>query len=776
MAPSEHKQYAIDLLTDLSVDQPEIKDLNFDADRAQVRNAAKAMTAILCHRLLKKSKHNPIHKANTTYEWKEGIFNSRNIADRDYMWTNIRRNLADEIHKIGQSKPAVYLLACWKPTDTMINVWAIPEPILHDSLSSLLFEEKGQKYTLQIKTEKQRIERFDASPDLTPYYRRIQLAGQELLILKESREADASAKKERETAHGEGTSDVDDGEGDSLLGFTTATVKFVKELPSHTTDGEWHENNKQDYRRLLRNPCQTLVDELQRRYGSSLNPEVFGVAEPLFRLRIGGRATRYRDHFGFAFYDPEAPNRESSPSLFFRIDGSPPQCRYGYKVGEYCRVYFEDFLAAVTQANKDVKLHLERAPKDVTIHISLADQAPYALAHFSEFVEAINKGGSPQQILFQVAFPLEELPDHDDRLIDEVGEFFRWVWPFFLAATSKEWTTSTAISSASAQATNLDVDEDAPLSLEQLAEQTCLTLSFLTDIEDALLAKHQLVLVGPPGTSKTYIARQFARYFVRQRPGQPQGIWDILYMHSSWTYEDFFEGIRPLLDSEQIKFQPHRGVLLRWVQDRLHGRDTTARHVLVLDEINRCDTAAVMGELLQLLEYRGKTINLLSGRPFLFPDNLYVVGTMNSADRSIGRMDLALRRRFFWLDLHPCSEVLDNWLRRPGNNPIGFRADTLQACNKLLQDHGFPPEQHIGHALFMLNQADASGSARDVPLTEKHLKQIVQFSVLPYVRELLLTQFGRLETDIIAQIRAMLLMCVNNPSAVPKAGGESNHA
>ena len=61
----------------------------------------------------------------------------------------------------------------------------------------------------------------------------------------------------------------------------------------------------------------------------------------------------------------------------------------------------------------------------------------------------------------------------------------------------------------------------------------------------------------------------------------------------------------------------------------------------MLDEINRCDTAAVLGELLQLLEYRGTTVRLLSGRSFVFPRNLFIIGTMNSADRSIGRMDLA---------------------------------------------------------------------------------------------------------------------------------------
>jgi 5-methylcytosine-specific restriction protein B len=122
------------------------------------------------------------------------------------------------------------------------------------------------------------------------------------------------------------------------------------------------------------------------------------------------------------------------------------------------------------------------------------------------------------------------------------------------------------------------------------------------------------LLAGPPGTSKTFIAQQFARYFVRQRAGQMQGAHHMLYMHAAWSYEDFFEGVRPVTRDGNLLFEPKKGFFLDWVTDNLKGYDLSARHVLVLDEINRCDTAAVLGELLQLLEYRGITVRLLSGR------------------------------------------------------------------------------------------------------------------------------------------------------------------
>jgi len=205
------------------------------------------------------------------------------------------------------------------------------------------------------------------------------------------------------------------------------------------------------------------------------------------------------------------------------------------------------------------------------------------------------------------------------------------------------------------------------------------------------------------------------------------------------------------------------GFFLEWVAS-LKDYSTKARHVLVLDEINRCDTAAVLGELLQLLEYRDVAVPLLSGRRFVFPSNVFIIGTMNSADRSIGRLDLALQRRFLWLSLYPQRETLERWLERPGNNPLGFEASALQRCNDLLAEHGIPIEQHVGHALFMLQRTaedDEVSPRLDKPLSEKHLRQIVRFSVLPYVRELLTMQFGQADANLLEQVSDILLHCVD---------------
>ena len=167
-------------------------------------------------------------------------------------------------------------------------------------------------------------------------------------------------------------------------------------------------------------------------------------------------------------------------------------------------------------------------------------------------------------------------------------------------------------------------------------------------------------------------------------------------------------------------------------------------------------------------------MRLLSGRDFVFPRNLFIIGTMNSADRSIGRMDLALSRRFFWLNLHPSIETLDRWLKRPGNNPLGFKASALAQCNALLAEHGIPPEQQIGHALFMLQRTaedDDASPDLDKPLNAKRLRQVVRFSVLPYVRELLTMQFGQADNVLLQQIASTLLACIDGETMPGSADG-----
>lgn len=192
----------------------------------------------------------------------------------------------------------------------------------------------------------------------------------------------------------------------------------------------------------------------------------------------------------------------------------------------------------------------------------------------------------------------------------------------------------------------------------ELADDLFVDRGWLQEQADLLRERQQLVLYGPPGTGKTYLARALAAHLVRD-PGAVK----LVQFHPSYTYEDFFEGFRPSPRVDgQLAFTLHPGPFRRLVEAaRAHPSDP---YVLIIDEINRANLAAVFGELYFLLEYRDQQIELLySDADFTLPPNVFMIGTMNTADRSIALLDTAMRRRFAFVELHPSQPPIAGLLR-----------------------------------------------------------------------------------------------------------------
>ena len=274
-------------------------------------------------------------------------------------------------------------------------------------------------------------------------------------------------------------------------------------------------------------------------------------------------------------------------------------------------------------------------------------------------------------------------------------------------------------------------DDPQPSDLQELADELLLRVDFLEEIDTLLAERQQIIFQGPPGTGKTYVAQKFAQHIAESKDRVT-----LVQFHPSYAYEDFVRGFRPMLENGQAGFALQDGALLLASQRARNEPD--AKHFLIIDEINRGNLAKVFGELYFLLEYRDEAIRMQyqgkGEKDFWLPKNLYIIGTMNTADRSIALVDLALRRRFYFVEFHPDKEpvkgVLGLWLEK--NVPdLEWVARVVVEANELLKD-----DKHaaIGPSYFMREGLDKA-----------KVRRIWQHSVLPYIEERLFGDEDRIK-------------------------------
>ena len=259
--------------------------------------------------------------------------------------------------------------------------------------------------------------------------------------------------------------------------------------------------------------------------------------------------------------------------------------------------------------------------------------------------------------------------------------------------------------------------------LAQLAQDTNIDESLLESWIKAVERKGQAIFYGPPGTGKTFVAERLARHLI----SDGDGFSELVQFHPSYAYEDFIQGIRPKPGRNGgLDYSTVPGRFLEFCQKAQSRRGAC---VLIIDEINRSNLSRVFGELMYLLEYRDRDVPLSGGGRLRVPGNVRIIGTMNTADRSIALVDHALRRRFAFISLRPDYEVLKRFHAGTGYNVDGL-IKTLKSLNSQINDQHY----EIGITFFL------KANLKD------HIEAIWTMEIEPYLEEYFFDQSATVDT------------------------------
>ena len=265
----------------------------------------------------------------------------------------------------------------------------------------------------------------------------------------------------------------------------------------------------------------------------------------------------------------------------------------------------------------------------------------------------------------------------------------------------------------------------SPYTKEDLLSEVFITEESLTRAEHLLKRKKNIILQGPPGTGKTFLARRLAWLLKGRR--SDAGV-RMVQFHQSYAYEDFIQGYRP--ENGQLVLK--NGLFYEMVTEAMAAPYKV--FVMIIDEINRGNLSKIFGELMFLLETdkRGEKVRLAySGEDFTVPENVYIIGTMNTADRSLAMVDYALRRRFAFITMEPnFGERFQAHLAG-----LGFKEDFIEDLTKrvnkvnqmITDDPSLRKDFQVGHSYFLPQEAPHD--------PKSWLNEVLEYEIVPLLEE-----------------------------------------
>jgi len=515
--------------------------------------------------------------------------------------------------------------------------------------------------------------------------------------------------------------------------FTPRTFELLSGLHENPTK-DFYNANRPDIQHHVEEPLKRLFALIARRLPKAVTEVMETEKRIMARILKNdfGRGGAW-DYYWGAFY-PKGSYRVEDAQLFIWLNRNILE--YGFYIGDYGKPEVERFLRNSKQHKSSlqsiIKGQLDDMRTSAGYRAVYGDAAVGVLKKDPNRIESDGFWESNPTIdtwfdnlnelgrniaLVHTSKTLLQL--NADKLADEIATAFETLYP--LVILTREDDPLPKIRSYLGEEEESDINE--PYTLEQIAAASGFAEELLDRWVRAIERKGQAVFYGPPGTGKTFVARQLARHLI----GGGDGFFDLVQFHPAYAYEDFMQGIRPQSTSEGLSYPMVPGRFMEFCNE---ARRREGICVLVIDEINRANLAKVFGELMYLLEYRNESIPLAGGKAFRIPANVRLIGTMNTADRSIALVDHALRRRFAFLHLEPDYDVLRHFHRRLETGfPLEGLIGVLRKLNREINDRHY----EVGITFFL--REDLPGQIED----------IWRMEIEPYLEEFFFDQPSKVE-------------------------------
>lgn len=472
---------------------------------------------------------------------------------------------------------------------------------------------------------------------------------------------------------------------------------------------DFYMSNKSRFIRDLFNPIKLLYSQVASQLPINMK-DILETEKRLFSQIFKndyGKGGAY-DFFWGAFY-PKGNSRSSAPQLSIVINKD--RLEFGFYIGIYGNEFRQRFTRNCSENYEQLKEILVDSlaynqfifgPED-TYEVTSDGIKQKIQLSWKEFLK------KPDLADFNVSLVIprdKALSYTNEEIVDLCVETYSRVFPLILLAMHEDPIPE--INEYLDVGSEIVIELMPEYSLSDCANDIYMDEEHIARWVSGIQRKGQAIIYGPPGTGKTYIAERIAKHLV----GGGDGFIELVQFHPSYAYEDFMQGIRPKAadDGKSLTYPMVPG---RFVDFCKQARLSKGDCVLIIDEINRANLSRVFGELMYLLEYRDREIPLAGSGTFRIPKNVFVIGTMNTADRSIALVDHALRRRFAFLYFGPNYEILKKFYEDKPFNPDGL-INVLERLNKQIGDKHY----EVGISFFLLDEGDLMDFIEDIWLME----------------------------------------------------------